>query len=72
MQKQPARRNIPAAGSTVSRIAAECERDIYFCSPPTEDGGPVIKPGQKVTYELMLGSDGQYYAVNLELISKDP
>ena len=72
MQKQPARRNTPAANSPESRVATEYDRDIYFCSPPTEAGGLAIKPGQKVTYELMLGSDGQYYAVNLEFINEEP
>jgi cold shock CspA family protein len=71
MEKQPVKRYDSVGGGIGSTTSAENDQDIFFCVKPVEEGGPVIKPGQKVTYELMLGSDGHYYAINLQLIDDD-
>ncbi|MCQ6257535.1 hypothetical protein [Pseudomonas sp. Q11] len=71
MEKQPVKRYDSAGGGTGLTNPHENRRDIFFSVRPIEEGGPVIKPGQKVAYELMLGDDGQYYAINLQVISDD-
>jgi len=71
MDKQPAKRYRSLGGDIGLSATYENERDIYFSVPPIKEGGPAIKPGQKVTYELMLGDDGQYYAINLQVVSDD-
>ncbi|WP_166364218.1 cold-shock protein [Pseudomonas akapageensis] len=53
-------------------ITAHCNgADIFFRVRSVEDGGPAIKEGQTVTYELMQGKDGRYYAINIEIVD-DP
>lgn len=71
MDKQPVKRYDSDGSSVGLPTADENERDIFFSVPPTREGGPVIKPGQKVSYELMLGDDGQYYAINLQVIDDE-
>ena len=71
MEKQPVKRHASIEDNVGLAPVYEKGRDILFCVNPTEEGGPIIKPGQKVTYELMLGPDGQYYALNLHIVSGD-
>lgn len=71
MEKQPVKRHDSVGVSTGSTTIADYDQDIFFSVTPVAEGGPVIKPGQKVTYELMLGGDGRYYAIDLQLIGDD-
>lgn len=71
MEKQPVKRHDSAEGGIGLTPSHANGQHIFFRVPPVEEGGPVIKPGQKVAYELMLGDDGQYYAINLQVISDD-
>ncbi|SDS08164.1 hypothetical protein SAMN05216496_0744 [Pseudomonas sp. Z003-0.4C(8344-21)] len=40
---------------------------IIFCISPDDPIIKHIKAGQKVTYDLVRGDNGRYYAVNLKL-----
>lgn len=71
MEKQPVKRYESAKDSIGLTNPQENRRDIFFSVRPIEEGAPVIKPGQKVAYELMLGDDGQYYAINLQVIDDE-
>ncbi|MCL6705194.1 hypothetical protein [Pseudomonas sp. T1.Ur] len=71
MDKQPVKRYGPVGSGIGLTSADNNKQDILFSVLPTKEGGPAIKPGQKVTYELMLGDDGQYYAINIQVISED-
>jgi cold shock CspA family protein len=68
MDKQPLTRYDSAKGG-MGMITAHLDgQEIFFRVRSVEEGGPVIKVGQQVSYEVQLGPDGQYYAVNLEVI----
>ncbi|MFK8331751.1 cold-shock protein [Pseudomonas sp. BJa5] len=51
--------------------SAFTDRDIFFQSLPASAGGLVLRPGQRVEYDLVEGPQGQWYAVNIEVID-DP
>jgi hypothetical protein len=40
---------------------------IIFCISPDDPIMKYIKAGQKVTYDLVRGDNGQYYAVDIKL-----
>ncbi|MCU1749272.1 hypothetical protein BK659_18380 [Pseudomonas brassicacearum] len=70
MKKQPIERNDSSKGC-IGMISAHVDgREIFFRINSVEDGGPVIKVGQTVTYDLE-EKDGQYFAVNIEVVD-DP
>jgi len=50
-------------------VASANDQQIYFCVQPIAEGGPSIRPGDLVSYELMYGSDGRCYAINVEVLS---
>lgn len=49
-------------------IADQGGRPVYFHAPPDL----MIRPGQRVTYEVLEGPDGKLYAVNLRLEDDAP
>ncbi|WP_338522536.1 cold shock domain-containing protein [Pseudomonas batumici] len=46
-------------------------RELFFHVKSAADGGPVLKAGDTVTYEVVQGKDGQFYAINLEVVEND-
>ena len=70
MKKQPEKHDDSSKGC-IGMISAHVDgREIFFRINSVEDGGPLIKVGQTVTYDLE-EKDGQYFAVNIEVVD-DP
>ena len=46
-------------------------RELFFHVKSSADGGPTLKVGDTVTYDVVQGEDGQFYAVNLEVVESD-
>ena len=43
-------------------------RELFFHVKSVADGGPKLKSGDTVTYEVVQGEDGRFYAINLEVV----
>ncbi|WP_166364230.1 cold-shock protein [Pseudomonas akapageensis] len=71
MSKQTSERYDSARGGFGYIIAHHDGREIFFRVRSIEDGGPPIKEGQAVTYELMQGQGGEFYAINIEVVEDD-
>ncbi|MEF9672066.1 cold shock domain-containing protein [Pseudomonas sp. MWU13-2100] len=46
-------------------------RELFFHVKSATDGGPELKAGDTVSYDVVRGEDGQFYAVNLEVVESD-
>ncbi|WLG50436.1 hypothetical protein [Pseudomonas sp. FP1742] len=76
MEKQPIKRNdsiiedinIMSSASANPEYIDSDTHSIIFCINP---GDPPFKAGEKVTYELVQGDNGQYYATNLKLADSE-
>ncbi|MNR41186.1 hypothetical protein D3C85_1595460 [compost metagenome] len=62
----------PPAGSTESELSVSTptfrEQDIFFQTAPATPEGLVLREGQVVSYELVQGPQGQWFAVDIKII----
>ncbi len=47
-------------------------RELFFHVKSAADGGPTLRAGDTVTYDVVQGADGRFYAINLEVVEADP
>lgn len=52
--------------------ASHPTQDIVFSRPTPAKPWPTLRRGQAITYELMLDTDGQWYAINVEIVGEPP
>jgi len=50
--------------------ASHRAQDIVFSRSAPEKPWPTLREGQTITYELMLDADGEWYAVNIEIVAE--
>ncbi|NER59831.1 cold shock domain-containing protein [Pseudomonas sp. MAFF212428] len=43
-------------------------QDIIVLNPAAPKAWPTLHTGQAITYELELGTDGEWYATNIEIV----
>lgn len=59
----------PTERAAAVGAASANDQQIYFRIQPVAEGGPSIRPGDLVSYELMYDSDGRCYAINVEVLN---
>ncbi|QBF26345.1 cold shock domain-containing protein [Pseudomonas tructae] len=66
----------PPVGSTESELSVSTpswqEQDIFFQIGPSTPGGLILREGQVVSYELVQGPQGQWFAVDIQIIEEPP
>lgn len=55
-----------------THLPTDCSvvQDVFFHSASGAAGKPVLREGQRVTYELMQAADGRLYATNIEVVAE--
>ncbi|MFJ3076462.1 cold-shock protein [Pseudomonas sp. NPDC087029] len=53
-------------------FVAPQEGQLVFLKDAVGDGTPVIREGQRVSYELVQGQDGLWYAINIVIEDEQP
>ncbi|WP_248799370.1 cold shock domain-containing protein [Pseudomonas sp. MWU13-2105] len=62
-----------AARGGIGVITAHVDgRELFFHVRSAADGGPKLRAGDTVSYEVVRGADGQFYAINLEVLDSAP
>ncbi|MDF9618027.1 hypothetical protein P5705_10265 [Pseudomonas entomophila] len=51
-------------------FTAPGEREVAFLKGAVGDGTSIIREGQHVSYELVQGADGLWYAVNIVVVDE--
>ncbi|CAK9888704.1 MULTISPECIES: hypothetical protein [Pseudomonas] len=66
----------PPAGSTESELSVSIptfrEDDVFFQIGSAMPDGLVLHEGQVVSYELVQGPQGQWFAVDIQIIEEPP
>lgn len=61
-----------AARGGIGVITAHVDgRELFFHVKSAADGGPTLRAGDTVAYDVVQGADGQFYAINLEVVEND-
>jgi|GEM_PF-2253823 len=61
-----------AARGGIGVITAHVDgRELFFHVKSVVDGGPKLRAGDTVAYDVVQGADGQFYAINLEVVESD-
>ncbi|WP_191486343.1 cold shock domain-containing protein [Pseudomonas sp. FEN] len=72
MDKRYDEKRYDSARGGIGVITAHVDgRELFFHVKSAAEGGPVLTAGDTVTYEVVQGADGQFYAINLEVVESD-